>query len=184
MKTICKAMVTMLVILAFWVAACDEKRSGAAVATTGETANAKNNTMHSVKVGPPFQLKVYYQPVLADEPVPVRLEITSAQKLDQVEIEWTLPEGVSMVTGEMKKVLGPEKIAKGAKSLFDVKLKPGTGTSSQAVVTVKVMWQGQWYGAARAVNLKVDKAAEPAYKIAPGEGGGPGYIEMPMQPVK
>ena len=184
MKTTWKRTLTALVILAFSAAGCGDKRSGEAVATGGETANNKNNTGYSVKVGPPFLLNLDYQPALADEPVPVMLEITPTQKLDQVVIEWTLPEGASMVTGEVRKALGPEKISKGAMSLLEVKLKPGTGDSSQAVVTVKVMWQGQWYGAARAVNLKAGKAAEPAYSIAPGKGGGPGYIEMPMQPVK
>jgi hypothetical protein len=89
-----------------------------------------------------------------------------------------------MVTGEARKTLGPEKISMGAKSSVGVKLKPGKGASSQAVVTVKVMWHGQWYGAARSVNLKAGKVAEPEYKIAPGKNGEPGYIEIPMQPAK
>ena len=174
----------VVVILFLGIVGCENTNYPTEAAVSGESVNAGIQLMPSVKVSPPFILNVDYKPAVADEPVPVKVDITPTQDVEQLVVDWTLPEGANMIAGEMRKTLGPGRIPHGTKNIFEVKLRPGKGIAQQAVVTVQVLWQGHWYGAAKGIELKAGKAPEPAYKIAPGDSANSGYIETPMEPVK
>jgi len=184
MGTMFNVAFSALVIIALSVAGCGDKRPVSTTARSEETPDNKISRGHTVKVSPPFSLELDYTPAVADEAVPVKVNITPTQDLEQIEVGWTLPQGARIITGEARKTIGREKARKGEKTSFEVKLQPGAGESQQAVIAVRIMWNGKWYGTAKAVDLKPRKTDEPAYKIAPGEPGSSGYIEIPMEPVK
>ena len=184
MWTMFDLAISVLVIAALSIAGCGDKRPVSTAAGSEETPGSKISGGHTVKVSPPFSLDLDYTPAVADEAVPVKVNITPTQDLEQIEVGWTLPQGARIITGEARKTIGREKARKGEKTSFEVKLQPGEGEPQQAVIMVRVMWNGKWYGTAKSVDLKPRKANEPAYKIAPGEPGTSGYIEIPMEPVR
>lgn len=145
----------------------------------GEKISSKSTRLAQTKINPPFILDFGYDTDSEGKIIRVKADVTPTRDLENLAVEWTVPDSVEISRETRRTEIVPENIRRGVVGKYEIAIGKYDRTESRTVsVTVKVLWRGKWYGTARALDLNAPS------ETTRGGGKTRRYTDAPMRLMK